>query len=88
MPESQKKDILKVHFIATEEPNMQLSATPIANGIYAVGANDPNETHFHGYAVHHGVTYNAYLTENGDGTYTLIDTVRREKADELLSRIA
>lgn len=67
---------------------MQLSATPIANGIYAVGASDPDETHFHGYAVHHGVTYNAYLTDNGDGTFTLIDTVRREKADELLTRIA
>ena len=66
---------------------MYRNAQEITKGIYAVGAADRDKTHFHGYYVHNGVTYNAYLIDCGD-TFALIDTVHRDKADELLARIA
>lgn len=67
---------------------MPCKAQQIADGIYSVGATDKEETIFHGYHVNHGVTYNAYLLRGNDGKYTLIDTVRKEKADLLFERIA
>ncbi|MDE6398397.1 MAG: FprA family A-type flavoprotein [Clostridiales bacterium] len=66
---------------------MYRKAQEIAKGIYAVGAADRNATHFHGYYVHNGVTYNAYLIDCGN-TFALVDTVHRDRADELLARIA
>lgn len=66
---------------------MNTTAQKIADGIYAVGATDPDAKKFHGYHVDRGVTYNAYLIDCGDGVFTLIDTVLREKTDILLTRI-
>lgn len=66
----------------------QRKAQMLAPGIFAVGAADKAATSFHGYTVHNGVTYNAYLADIGQGEYVLIDTVHRDKADELLHRIA
>lgn len=63
-------------------------AIQIAEGIYCVGAIDKDAPRFHGYHVSHGVTFNAYLVRGTDGKYTLIDTVHRDKTDELLGRIA
>lgn len=63
-------------------------AVLIADGIYAVGAAQKDRKEFHGYAVHHGVTYNAYLVAGDDGKFTLIDTVLGECADELIGRIS
>ncbi len=63
-------------------------AQQIADGIFAVGAVDTNAARFHGYHVNRGVTFNAYLVDNGNGTFTLIDTVHRDKTDILCERIA
>jgi flavorubredoxin len=56
----------------------------IAKGIYWVGAIDWSIRDFHGYSIN-GSTYNAYLIM--DEKITLIDTVKSEFADELLSNI-
>jgi flavorubredoxin len=58
----------------------------IAKGIYWVGAIDWNVRDFHGYFIPNGTTYNAYLIL--DEKVTLIDTVKKEFADQLLSNIA
>jgi len=54
--------------------------------IYWVGAIDWNVRDFHGYAIPAGSTYNAYLIL--DDKVTLIDTVKKEFADQLLDNIA
>jgi flavorubredoxin len=58
----------------------------IVKGIYWVGAVDWNLRDFHGYATPNGTTYNAYLIL--DEKVTLIDTVKKEFADQLLDQIA
>ncbi|MDY6855879.1 MAG: FprA family A-type flavoprotein [Thermodesulfobacteriota bacterium] len=58
----------------------------VARDIYSVGAIDWNIRDFHGYSTYQGTTYNAYLII--DDKVTLIDTVKREFADELLSNIS
>jgi flavorubredoxin len=58
----------------------------IAKGIYWVGAVDWNIRDFHGYSTPNGSTYNAFLIM--DEKITLIDTVKAEFVDELLSRIS
>ena len=58
----------------------------IEKGIYWVGAIDWNLRDFHGYATPYGTTYNAYLIL--DEKVTLIDTVKKEFADQLLSNIS
>jgi flavorubredoxin len=58
----------------------------IAQGIYDVGAIDWNIRDFHGYSTHQGTTYNAYLIV--DEKITLIDTVKKEFADQLLENIS
>ena len=58
----------------------------IAKDIYWVGAVDWNIRDFHGYSTYRGTTYNAYLIV--DDKITLIDTVKKEFADELLARIS
>jgi flavorubredoxin len=58
----------------------------IVKGIYWVGAVDWNIRDFHGYAIPQGTTYNAYLIL--DDKVTLIDTVKKEFADQLLDNIA
>jgi flavorubredoxin len=57
----------------------------IADGIFWVGAIDWNIRDFHGYSTEAGSTYNAYLIL--DDRITLIDTVKREFADELLAKV-
>ncbi|MBF0530307.1 MAG: FprA family A-type flavoprotein [Deltaproteobacteria bacterium] len=58
----------------------------VKEGIYWVGAIDWDIRDFHGYAIHYGTTYNAFLIM--DEKITLIDTVKKEKADEMLARVS
>ena len=58
----------------------------IANGIYNVGAVDWNIRDFHGYSTNAGTTYNAFLII--DEKIVLIDTVKKEFADQLLDNIS
>ena len=58
----------------------------IADGIFEVGAIDWNIRDFHGYSTKEGSTYNAYLIM--DEKITLIDTVKKEFADELIERVS
>ncbi len=58
----------------------------IAEGIYDVGVNDWNIRDFHGYSTYQGTSYNAFLIV--DEKITLIDTVKKEFADQLLDKIA
>jgi flavorubredoxin len=58
----------------------------IAKGIFSVGAIDWNISDFHGYSTNYGTTYNAYLIM--DDKVTLIDTVKKEFADDLLHNIS
>jgi len=59
----------------------------LAEGVYWVGAVDWNIRYFHGpaYSTHRGTTYNAYLII--DDRITLVDTVYRPFADDLLRHI-
>ncbi len=57
----------------------------IANGIYDVGVTDWNIRDFHGYSTDRGTTYNAFLIL--DEKIVLIDTVKKEYADQHLDRI-
>ncbi|MCK4413168.1 MAG: FprA family A-type flavoprotein [Candidatus Eisenbacteria sp.] len=61
-------------------------ATKVSERIYWVGAIDWGLRDFHGYATSRGTTYNAYLIL--DDRITLIDTVKAQFRDEMLSRIA
>jgi flavorubredoxin len=63
-----------------------MKAAEITKGIYQVGAIDWNIRDFHGYSTHLGTTYNAYLIM--DEKITLIDTVKRDFADELLENVS
>ncbi len=58
----------------------------IAKGIYNVGVKDWNIRDFHGYSTNMGTTYNAFLIV--DEKIALIDTVKKEFADQLLKNIA
>ncbi len=58
----------------------------IKPGIYYVGVVDWNLRNFHGYSIHKGTTYNAYLIV--DDKIALIDTVKAPFAQELLDRIS
>ena len=58
----------------------------IAKDIYWVGCIDWNIRDFHGYSTHDGTTYNAFLIM--DEKITLIDTVKKEFADELIRNIS
>jgi flavorubredoxin len=58
----------------------------VAKGIYWVGAIDWNIRDFHGYSTKEGTTYNAFLIL--DEKITLIDTVKKEFADELINNIS
>ncbi len=58
----------------------------IAKDIYWVGSIDWNIRDFHGYSTHDGTTYNAYLIM--DEKITLMDTVKKEFADELIHNIS
>ena len=58
----------------------------IAKGIFLVGCVDWNIRDFHGYSTYRGTTYNAYLIM--DEKITLIDTVKRDFADDLIHNIS
>jgi flavorubredoxin len=58
----------------------------IAKGIYDVGVNDWNIEDFHGYSTPMGTSYNAFLIV--DEKVALIDTVKKEFADQLLDNIS
>jgi flavorubredoxin len=58
----------------------------IAKNIYWVGAVDWNIRDFHGYSTYQGSTYNAFLVV--DEKTVLIDTVKKEFSDELISNIS
>ncbi|MFC1823481.1 FprA family A-type flavoprotein [Thermodesulfobacteriota bacterium] len=58
----------------------------IADDIYGVGAVDWNIRDFHGYSTYDGTTYNAFLIL--DEKVTLIDSVKKEFADELIANIS
>jgi flavorubredoxin len=57
----------------------------VAKDIYWVGVIDWNIRDFHGYSTHEGTTYNAYLIL--DDQITLVDTVKKEFADQLVENI-
>ena len=58
----------------------------IAKDIFCVGAIDWNIRDFHGYSTYQGTTYNAFLLM--DEKITLIDTVKKEFADDLIANIS
>lgn len=58
----------------------------ISKGIYWLGVIDWNIRDFHGYSTYQGSTYNSYLIM--DEKIALIDTVKKEFADELIARIS
>jgi len=58
----------------------------IAKDVYCLPAIDWNIRDFHGYSTYPGTTYNAYLIL--DDKITLIDTAKKEFADELLEAIS
>ena len=58
----------------------------IAKDIYWLGVIDWNIRDFHGYSTYQGTTYNSFLIV--DEKITLIDTVKKEFADELIASIS
>jgi flavorubredoxin len=58
----------------------------IAKGVYSVGVLDWNIRDFHGYSTEKGSSYNAFLIV--DEKIVLIDTVKKEFADQLLANIS
>ncbi len=63
-----------------------MAAIPVVEGIYNVGVTDWNIRDFHGYSTHRGSTYNAFLIV--DDQIALVDTVKKEFADQLLANIS
>jgi flavorubredoxin len=63
-----------------------MKPTEIARDIFLVGAIDWNIRDFHGYSTKEGTTYNAYLII--DKKIALIDTVKKEFADDLVTNIS
>ena len=58
----------------------------LADGLFWVGSVDWNIRDFHGYSTKLGSTYNAYLIM--DEKITLVDTVKKEFADEFIRSIS
>jgi flavorubredoxin len=58
----------------------------IAPGVYDVGVTDWNIRDFHGYSTDLGTTYNAFLVI--DEKIALIDSVKKEFADQLIENIS
>jgi flavorubredoxin len=58
----------------------------ISDGLFWVGGVDWNIRDFHGYSTKQGTTYNAYLIM--DEKITLVDTVKKEFADEFIRSIS
>jgi flavorubredoxin len=64
----------------------KMKPVEIAKGVYDVGVNDWNIEDFHGYSTPLGTSYNAFLIV--DERVALIDTVKKEFADQLLANIS
>ena len=62
-----------------------MSKVQLADGVYWVGAIDWNVRNFHGYYMHLGTTYNAYLII--DDKTALIDTVKAPFYEEMPGRV-
>jgi len=58
----------------------------IADGIYSVGCRDWDIRDFHGYSTYEGTSYNSFLIL--DEKNVLIDTVKKEFADELMDNVS
>ena len=58
----------------------------IVENIFWVGAVDWNIRDFHGYSTKEGTTYNAFLVM--DEKIALVDTVKKEFADDLIERVS
>lgn len=80
-----RENILLQNAFRERKVTTMLQATEIKPGIWWVGGIDWNERNFHGYTTERGSTYNAYLIM--DEKITLVDTCKREFADEMLERI-
>ncbi|MBN2723709.1 MAG: FprA family A-type flavoprotein [Deltaproteobacteria bacterium] len=65
--------------------NQTVRAVKISDHVYWVGAMDWSIRDFHGYDTSRGTTYNAYLVTGKKNI--LIDTVKRDYVDELISRV-
>jgi flavorubredoxin len=63
-----------------------MESVQIAPGVYNVGVADWNIRDFHGYSTDLGTTYNAFLVM--DEKIALVDSVKKEFADQLLDNIA
>jgi len=63
----------------------KFEAIKISNNVFWVGAIDWNIRNMHGYATHRGTTYNAFLIMGEEPI--LIDTVKLDFYDEMMSRI-
>ncbi|MCD4690384.1 flavodoxin domain-containing protein [bacterium] len=63
-----------------------LEAIKVSEHVYWVGAVDWISRDFHGYAMPHGTTYNAFLVMADK--ITLVDTVKAQFRDELMTRIS
>ncbi|THB81809.1 MAG: FprA family A-type flavoprotein [Desulfobacteraceae bacterium] len=58
----------------------------VAKDIYSVGCRDWDIRDFHGYSTYEGTTYNAFLVLGEKNV--LVDTVKKDFADEMLSNIS
>jgi flavorubredoxin len=58
----------------------------IVPGVYSVGVRDWNVRDFHGYSTDVGTTYNAFLVL--DEKIALVDSVKKEFADQLIDNIS
>jgi len=63
-----------------------MSPIEIAKNIYWLGVIDWNIRDFHGYSTYQGSTYNSFLVM--DEKIALIDTVKKDFADELIASIS
>jgi len=65
---------------------MTMNPVKLKDNVYWVGAIDWDVRDFHGYSTNRGTTYNAYLII--DEKVTLIDCVKKDKKQDLISRIS
>jgi flavorubredoxin len=75
-----------VPFRKISKEGKQMKPVEISKGIYSLRAIDWNIRDFHGYSVYQGTTYNAYLII--DKKIALIDSAKKEFADELIAGIS
>ncbi len=71
---------------AKERKEKHMKPIEIVKDIYWLGVIDWNIRDFHGYSTYQGTTYNSFLIV--DEKITLIDTVKKEFADELIASIS